>query len=94
MIRTALIALTLVLPLVGFAGVAEDFEAGSGGLRLDQLEQTVRLFIYALMCLLVAWVLYSTLKDLIDADAEVFPEITARIARSLVLCVVVILTIT
>ncbi len=79
---------------LALAGVVEDFEAGSGGIRLIELDLMVRVFIYAVMCVFVGWVLYSSLKDVIQAGAGDYFPIVARILRSFLLCVVVILTIT
>jgi len=84
----------LYLPSLAIAGVLEDFELGSGGIKLTQVDLTLRIFIYALMCVFVAWVLYNSLKEVIDAGPGEYYPIAARILRSFLLCVVVILTIT
>ncbi len=76
------------------AGVLEDFELGSGGIKLTELDLAIRVFIYAVMCVFVGWVLYSSLKDVVDAGTGEYYPIFARILRSFLLCAVVILTIT
>lgn len=92
--KVAAFFISLCLPCLAFAGVAEDFEAGSGGIKLTELDLAVRTFIYALMCVFVGWVLYSSLKDMSEAGAGDYYPIATRILRSFVLCIVVILTIT
>ena len=84
----------LLLPGGAIAGVAEDFEVGSGGIKLAELDLAISVFIYALMCLFVGWVLYNSLKDMIDAGSGEYYPIYARIFRSCLLCIVVILTLT
>ena len=92
--QVVLIGICLLLPGFTLAGVVEDFEIGSGGIRLAELDQMVRVFIYAVMCVFVGWVLYSALKDVTEAGAGDYYAVSVRIPRSFLLCVVVILTIT
>jgi len=92
--QVVLIGICLLLPGFALAGVVEDFEIGSGGIRLVELDQMVRVFIYAVMCVFVGGVLYSALKDVTEAGAGDYYAVVVRILRSFLLCVVVILTIT
>lgn len=83
-----------LLPLQTFAGVSEDFERGSGGLKGEWLGIAGQGLIFLAMFVLVLWVLQSSLKQLAKANDGDGYSIFALIARSVFLCVLVILTLT
>ena len=83
-----------LLPSPSFAGVSEDFEQGSGGLKAEWLDTVGQSLIFLAMCVLVIWVLQSSLKQLAKANDGDGYSIFSLIARSVFLCVLVILTLT
>lgn len=88
------IFLLFLLPIPSFADVSEDFEQGSGGLKAEWLDIAGQSLIFLSMCVLVMWVLHSSLKELATANDGDGYSIFALIARSVFLCVLVILTLT
>lgn len=81
-------------PFQIFAGVSEDFERGSGGLKAEWLDILGQGLIFLCMCVLVMWVLQSSLKQLAKSNTGDGYSIYALICRSVFLCVLVILTLT
>lgn len=87
--------LLLVLwPFQSFAGVSEDFEQGSGGLKAEWLDTAGQGLVFIAMCVLVMWALQASMKQLAKANDGDGYSIFALIARSFFLCVLVILTLT
>jgi hypothetical protein len=84
----------VLLPFQSFAGVSEDFEKGSGGLKAEWLDIAAQSFVFLAMFVLVMWVLQSSLKQLVKADDGDGYSIFALSVRSVFLCVLVILTLT
>lgn len=88
------LTILVLLPVQVFAGVSEDFERGSGGIKAQWIDIVSQGAILLLMIVLVMWVLQSSLKQMIKAgDGEGY-SIFALIARSVFLCLLVILTLT
>lgn len=84
----------VLLPFQSLAGVSEDFEKGSGGLKAEWLDAAGQGLIFLAMFVLVMWVLQASLKQLVKANDGDSYSIFALIARSVFLCVLVILTLT
>ncbi len=91
--KRALIFLVF-LPIQVFAGVSEDFERGSGGLKAEWVAIAGQGLILLAMIVLVLWVLQSSLKQMIKANDGDGYSIFALIFRSVFLCLLVILTLT
>lgn len=83
-----------LLPFQVFAGVSEDFERGSGGLKAEWVDIGSQGLIFLAMFLLVLWVLQSSLKQLAKSSDGDGYTVFALIFRSVFLCVLVILTLT
>ena len=87
-------AIFVLLPFQSFAGVSEDFEQGSGGLKAEWLDVAGQGLIFLAMFVLVMWVLQSSMKQLAKANDGDGYSIFSLIARSVFLCVLVVLTLT
>ena len=88
------LTILVLSPIHVFAGVSEDFEKGSGGIKAQWIDIFSQGAILLAMIVLVMWVLQSSLKQLIKAGDGDGYSIYALIARSVLLCILVILTIT
>jgi len=86
--------ISILLPIQALAGVSEDFEKGSGGLKAEWVDTAGQGLIFLAMFVLVLWVMQSSLKQLPKANDGDGYSIFALIARSVFLCVLVILTLT
>ena len=86
--------LLALLPVQAFADVSEDFQRGSGGLKAEWVDIGSQGLIFVAMFVLVMWVLQSSLKQLAKSSDGDGYSIFALIARSVFLCVLVILTLT
>jgi len=84
----------MILPFQAFAGVSEDFEQGSGGLKAEWVNIAGQGLIFLAMFLLVLWVMQSSLKQLAKSNDGDGYSIFALIFRSVFVCVLVILTLT
>jgi len=88
------VLIILLFPACALAGVAEDFEYGSGGIDLAALDLVVRWLIFGAMCIFVGWVLHSTLIEMAEGGAGSGYAAVMRIARSIFLCLAIVLLLT
>ena len=86
--------ISILLPFQVFAGVSEDFEQGSGGLKAEWVDIAGQGLIFLAMFVLVLWVMQSSMKQLAKANDGDGYSIFALIFRSVFLCALVILTLT
>ena len=78
---------------IAMADVKGDFEAGSG-LSAGALQSGATLMIYTLMCVLGGWVMFRSVRRLIDSDSTDYYDIFAMVLRATILIALVILVLT